>query len=82
MPFDLIAALRLPLHGRASLRSFHGQPESVRLYIVDVEIGSVRLPDIEVVSAESGAECILGRNVLNKLRIVLDGPRQRIELRV
>ena len=34
----------------------------------------------EVVADAEGAEVILGRSILNKLRVLLDGPAQRIEI--
>ena len=46
------------------------------VFAVDVSIGSLRLPAIEVVGDERGNEIVLGRNVLNKLRLLLDGPAQ------
>ena len=41
---------------------------------------SLRLPWVEVVGDELGDEVLLGRSVLNQLRIVLDGPRLRVEI--
>jgi hypothetical protein len=43
-------------------------------YIVDIHLGGILLPAIQVAADEGGEEIILGRNVLNKLSIFLDGP--------
>jgi hypothetical protein len=43
------------------------------LYLVDLEIEQRTLPGIWVVGDELGKELILGRNVLNRLRLELDG---------
>ena len=50
------------------------------LYLVDVAIGEVTLPGIEVVGDPSGNEIIVGRDILNRLRILLDGPAKITEV--
>lgn len=47
---------------------------TAQLFVVDLELGNLRLPDVFVVGDEQGDEIVLGRNILNKLRILLDGP--------
>ncbi len=44
------------------------------MFTVDIGIDQLCLPAVEVVGDERGNEIILGRNVLNKLRLLLDGP--------
>jgi hypothetical protein len=46
----------------------------VNLFLVDVHIGENVLPHVQVVGDEVGDEVILGRDVLNKLKLLLDGP--------
>ena len=41
---------------------------------------SLHLPWVEVVGDELGDEVLLGRNVLNQLRIILNGPRLQVEI--
>jgi len=41
---------------------------------VDIELGNLRLPGVFVVGDEQSSEIVLGRNVLDKLRFLLDGP--------
>lgn len=65
---------------RRWLRSHWGESRMVRLYLVDVEVAGIRLPDIEVVADSVGDEVVLGRNALNRLRLVLDGPKQVIDI--
>jgi len=38
------------------------------------------LPLMEIIADEIGNEILVGRNVLNRLMMVLDGPRQILEL--
>ena len=58
------------------LRSQWGEQRSVFLYLVDLEINGVTLPAVYVAGDEVGNEVVLGRNVLNKLVVTLDGPRK------
>ena len=44
------------------------------LFTVDIGLESVRLPDIEVIGDQQGQEIIVGRNVPNRLKTLLDGP--------
>jgi hypothetical protein len=45
-----------------------------------VGIGDMRLPVVEIIADEQGGEVILGRNVLNKLVMTLNGPEQMLEI--
>jgi len=45
-----------------------------------LEIEDIRLPAVEVVGDEQGEEIVLGRNVLNRLRLLLDGPAGQLEI--
>jgi hypothetical protein len=52
----------------------------VALYAVALEINQYHLSAIRVVGDEIGHEVILGRNVLNRLRLLLDGPAGMVEV--
>ncbi len=56
------------------LRSQWGERRTVFLYLVNLQISTLELTGIYVVGDELGEEFILGRNVLNELRLLLDGP--------
>lgn len=60
----------------ASLRSQWGERRVIFLYLVDMRIGSLTLPSVFVVGDDRGDETILGRDVLNKLVVTLDGPQK------
>ena len=68
-----VAALRY-------VRSPWGDRLAVSTYVLDVEVAGLRLPSIEVVADETGEEIIVGRDVLNRLRITLDGPAGVLEV--
>ena len=56
------------------LRSQWGERRVVFLYLVDVYVAGTKLPGMYVVGDERGDEVVLGRDVLNRLRMTLDGP--------
>ena len=58
----------------ATLRSQWGEPRTVFLYLVNLRVSESALPGVYVVGDELGDEVVLGRNVLNRLRLLLDGP--------
>jgi hypothetical protein len=52
----------------------------VAIYSLDIGVGNLRMPSVEVVADERGTEVILGRNVLNRLIVTLDGPKRVLEI--
>jgi hypothetical protein len=58
------------------MRSQWGERRQVLLYLVDVKIGEITLPGIEVVGDDQTNEVVLGRDVLNRLRVLLNGPAE------
>jgi predicted aspartyl protease len=51
-----------------------------KAYMLDLHIGELRLPAMRVTSDDRGNEIILGRDVLNKLQLRLDGPAHTTEI--
>jgi predicted aspartyl protease len=80
VPIQYIRSLRVQVDNRKYLRSQWGERRLVDTYLLDVGIGGLRLPLVEIVANEWGEEIILGRNVLNKLTVILDGPKQVLEI--
>ena len=62
------------------MRSQWGERRAVALYAVALEINQYRFDAIRVVGDEIGDEVILGRNLLNRLRLLLDGPAGMVEV--
>lgn len=67
---------------KTGMRSQWGERRAVYLYLIDVQIGSITLPGVYAVGDELGTEVILGRNVLNRLRLLLDGPAALTRIQV
>lgn len=57
-----------------------GEARRVHLYEIDLHVGLLLLPGAIVVGDDHGHEAVLGRNILNKLILLLDGPRRETEL--
>lgn len=62
------------------LRSHWGEPRNFKMYVVDLLIGNEHLPSVEVVADQQGKEVLLGRNILNKLILLLDGPKSLTDI--
>ncbi len=81
VPIHFIDPLGLQVDNRKFLRSAWGERRQVDVYLLDVIIGNMKFPLIEIIADEHGDQAILGRNILNKLAILLDGPHSILELR-
>ena len=78
-PLRLLEQIDATEGGLARIRSHFGEARLVQLYVVEFQIGNISFPGIYVVG-DRGDEIILGRNVLNKLALFLDGPSQQTDL--
>ena len=74
VPIAYLRQILAPAIADTRIRSHWGEWRSVQLFMVDLEVGNFRLPGIFVVGDDQGGEIVLGRNVINKLRLLLDGP--------
>jgi hypothetical protein len=81
VPITYLRHIMAPVLTGTRIRSHWGEWRSVQLFIVDLIIDELRLPGIFVVGDEQGDEIVLGRNVLNRLRLLLDGPAQITDIR-
>ena len=82
VPTSILEDLDLPILHMTNVRSHLGESlHRVSVHRVDIIFfGSLRLPGIEVVGDDWGDQIILGRNVLNMLRLNLDGPGEMISV--
>jgi hypothetical protein len=80
VPIALLDQVEAAVEGYNSVRSQWGEARPVNLYSVDVIVEEITLPGILVVGDEVGNELILGRDVLNRLQILLDGLNQQTEI--
>ncbi|MBI3914386.1 MAG: retroviral-like aspartic protease family protein [Chloroflexi bacterium] len=57
-----------------------GDSHPITIYLLDVQIGDLVLPGVVVAADAETDEVVLGRNILNKLPLFLDGPLQQTDL--
>ena len=80
VPLRYIRRLAVAVDNLRQLRSHWGENRVVEVYRLDVGIGDIRLPDIQIIGDKQGTEIIIGRNILNMLRVFMDGPKQIVEI--
>lgn len=80
VPIIYLRQILAPAYAETRIRSHWGEWRPVQLFLVNLELGDFRLADVSVVGDEQGEEIVLGRNVLNRLRLLLDGPSRLTEI--
>ena len=80
VPQVLLDQIGAPIVDSKRIRSHWGEWRQVLVFAVDIGIEDFRLAAVEVVGDDQGSEVILGRNVLNRLRLLLDGPREALRI--
>ena len=80
VPKSILDEIQATFADDAYLRSQWGERRRVRLYVVDVRIGEWTLPGVTIVGDERSSELIVGRDVLNRLRVLLDGPALHVHV--
>jgi hypothetical protein len=78
-PLTLLRGLGAHPTRREQVRSLWGGYRMVRLYKVALIVADIHIPDLEVVGSDDN-DLLLGRDVLNQLRLLLDGPAETVEL--
>ena len=82
MPRDILLSIQAPSLFEAQLRSPWGETHPLVIYMVDLLIEEHLLAGVQVAADELTDELILGRNVLNKLPVFLDGPQRQTHIPV
>jgi predicted aspartyl protease len=80
VPTAYLRRIAAPVIAEAYARGVWGERRLVPVYLVDITMGSNMLPGIYAVGDDLGDEIILGRNVLNQMRLLLDGPAELTEV--
>ncbi len=87
VPLSDLLRMDAPEAQSAFLRGLWSEQRPVTVYLVDLHLENRVLPDVEVVGiedesseTEEESEIILGRNVLNRLILLLDGPSEYAEI--
>ncbi len=80
VPALTLRPLNLIVERQAVIRSQWRDRHLVEIYNVDVQIGGLVFPNLEVAGDANSDDFVLGRNILNYLDLRLDGPRQQLHL--
>ncbi|MBN1145639.1 MAG: retropepsin-like domain-containing protein [Anaerolineales bacterium] len=80
VPIALLRPLDLPVVRPVTLSSLWQDKRAAYMYEVDLRIGDLVLPAVDVAGDRVGGQILLGRNVLNKLDLRLEGPAQRTHI--
>lgn len=80
VPQEYLKKVGAVIVDEANLRSYWGDSQRVYIYQVDLRVNGQLIPDVEVVSDERGQDILLGRDVLNQLCLLLDGPTESLEV--
>lgn len=81
VPANYIMPLQLPVDDRKYLRSQWGERRVVDIYWMEVRIGDIKFPFVEIVADDLGDEIVLGRNILNHLILTFNSPDLRLSVR-
>jgi predicted aspartyl protease len=80
VPLQWLLDIQAPEARAAYVRGMWSGRQLITLYLVDIHLAYGTLPGMEVIGIDSEdeeQEVILGRNVLNLLILLLDGPQQQ-----
>ena len=80
LPIDCLERVEAPYVDRVYLMGITGTREVVDLFIVTLFIGKQLIRGVRAVALPSGSTSILGRDVLNQMRVHLDGPATMSEV--
>jgi predicted aspartyl protease len=79
IPFEIIGNLGLEKAGDLEVMGFEGQPTHVEVYAVRLELPSGKHGRLNAFTM-TASYVLLGRDVLNQLRLLLDGPARTLEI--
>lgn len=80
LPQARLGNLRLPVEGRARLRTQWDRGPTVTVCRADIRIAGLVFPSFKIAVDRLGKDAILGRDVLSVLDIRLNGPAQQLHL--
>jgi len=78
IPEDLVGSLELVPAATVSTHAFDCSSDEHRTYFVNILLNGMRFEYVEVVAA--GREVLVGRDILNQLKILLDGKSQSFDV--
>jgi predicted aspartyl protease len=80
LPITILNTVGAQYESTARMRGVTGSPQWVDRYKVRIQIGEMAVHGVAVVAGPANGEAILGRDVLNHLKFILDGPAHMLEI--
>jgi hypothetical protein len=80
LPESLVKTLGLPQVGNMKLGGFGGAVHTLPVYAVMLGVHDLPIQTLKVASHSEESWILLGRDVLNAYRVVLDGPNLALEI--
>lgn len=80
VPAKMLSQLSLSPMRRERVSGLWGGSSVVKLYVVDVEIAGQTFTGTEVVESPTEKQILIGRNLSNQLRLLIDGPALTVEI--
>ena len=80
LPTRVVRALDSPISGWGEFAGFSGARVELSLHEVEIVLGGHGPFLVEVIHAPAEDNILLGRDILNRLRITLDGPGPFLEI--
>jgi predicted aspartyl protease len=80
IPLKYLIDMDIPLDAPVRIRGPWGHSRSVKTFTVDIVINGVRFPNIEVVGDPLSEDILVGRNILNRFILLLDGPNRATDV--
>lgn len=80
IPTALLRQIGLTPLARRRARSIWGESKRLELYGISFTLDRLHFQALHVLADETSDEIVLGRFVLNRLKMVLDGPASMLEI--
>ncbi len=80
IPWSIVEVLQLPQLDELPALGFGGYLVSVPTFLVELTVGSLTPVIVEAFASREEPYVLLGRDVLNHFRILLDGPNLVLEM--
>lgn len=80
IPGQLVEELGLTSVRQTQVMGFGGHVSPVPTYLIEIGVRELPLQLIEVIGSTGEPFCLLGRDLLNGFRLILDGPKLMVEI--
>jgi predicted aspartyl protease len=80
VPGAVVRALGLAPVRRIQVAGLGGEIQNLETYLSHLTIRNLQTLELEVLAHENESFVLLGRDAMNQLRVVLDGPQQVVEI--